>query len=80
MLGSVGLMDDSAADDRSLDPRLVNLLDRYLEDVAVNDDEVGELAFLDRAELVGPIETEALDAASRVTPNSLLQRNGLISI
>ena len=59
----LAVVDQLAAQNRELHLGLVKLRDRDLEDVAIDHDEVGELTFFDRTQLVGPVEAEAFDVS-----------------
>ena len=69
-----------AANNRYVDVRFVNFFDRYVKDIAIDNNKVREFAFFDRPKFVRPVETKALNTAPRVAVDRLFQRDGLIGI
>ena len=61
----VALIDHPAADDCCIFVCNVEFLNWRLACDSIYDNEVRELAFLDRAELIGPVEIQTLNNAQR---------------
>jgi hypothetical protein len=69
----VALVNDFATYNRQIDICFMNILDGYVEDVAVYNNEVGKLASLDRTKLFLPAKSEALRSAHREATYGLFQ-------
>ena len=69
----VSLVHYLAANNRQVDCRLFEFLDRNFKDVAVDDNKVGQFACFNRAQFVWPVKTKAPDTALRVTVDGLLE-------
>ena len=74
------IKDHLATQNSSLDQGLVEFRNRDLEDVAIDHEKVGELSFLDRAELLLPAEADALGTAYGEALDRLLQGDRLVSV